>query len=566
MRAWLKENEIWWVGGVLALLALSLEFSLDVTKHPVLYLTVFIIDLLLVFGFGAYLAQSAYRSRGDLWGWVRQRRFDIIFFGIVLTVLYVPRFAASLVVMRIIAAGVYGVIDTRLGKQLAVQLNLRPSQTLALSFVLLIAMGTTLLMFPAATTDGLGTPFIDALFTITSAACVVGLAVVDTGTYYSHFGQAVILATIQVGGLGIMVMSAAFAVLLGAQLGARRQAGLSELLDVNTPESLKALVRTVAAGTLTIELLGTLFLFLSWHEDIPSASKRLWWALFHSVSAFCNAGFSLARTNLEQWVANPWISLTIAFLIILGGLGFSVLADLGDARVWSIRKPLAVWQRLQLQTKVLLLVTALLNLGGMLIFLYIEYDGVMGGLSVPTKINAAFFQAVTLRTAGFQTIDFSKIAAPTVLFCVVWMFIGGSPGSTAGGIKTTTAAVAFTSFRAMLLGREEVELFGKRIPPVVVNRSLSIILVSAVVLVVILMFLVGTQSIGFERLLFEAVSAFGTVGLSMGITPSLNDVGKVLIIVLMFVGRVGPLTMALAIGERMRTNVYRLPKGQLAVG
>ena len=258
--------------------------------------------------------------------------------------------------------------------------------------------------------------------------------------------------------------------------------------------------------------------------------------------------------------------MVIAGLIILGGLGFGVLANMVDKDVWTIKKPKAIWSRLELQTKVVLAMTLSLNMIGMLIYLFLEFNHTLSGLSIGDKLVAAFFHPVSMRTAGFQSVHLAHLSAPTILFAVVWMFIGGSPGSTAGGIKTTTAAVAFTAFKAMLEGRNEAEVFGRRLLPVVVNRSLSIIFISAFLVILVLMCLVGAQGFSFESLLFEAVSAFGTVGLSMGITADLNGAGKILIIVLMYLGRVGPLTFALAVGARVQSSLYRYPKGQIAVG
>ncbi|MDA0712914.1 MAG: potassium transporter KtrB, partial [bacterium] len=225
-----------------------------------------------------------------------------------------------------------------------------------------------------------------------------------------------------------------------------------------------------------------------------------------------------------------------------------------------------IWARLNMQTRVVLLATVILDLTGMLLFLFFEYDGVLAELGIMEKIGAALFQSVSSRTAGFNVVPIATMAPATVLFLLVWMFIGASPGSTGGGIKTTTLAVALMSVRAMLTGRDEVELMGRRIPSVIVNRSLSIILISGVVIIFFLMWMVGTQNLPFERLLFEVVSAFGTVGLSMDMTTKLDNFGRILVILLMFVGRIGPMTMALAIGERSRPKGYRLAEGRLAVG
>ena len=424
--------------------------------------------------------------------------------------------------------------------------SLKLAHAFTLSFIAVILTGTFFLTLPASTVDGEGASFLDALFTITSSVCAVGLSVVDTGTYFTQLGQAVILISIQMGGLGIMILSIFF--------------------SASNIKSLRNLVRSVALIALLVELFGALFLFAAWQGEFKTLGMRLWWSIFHAVSAFCNAGFTLSSTSLSRWVDNPWVCSVFMLLITLGGIGFLVLADLARPRVWSIWKPSAIWNRLQIQTKVVLGATLVLNLLGMLLFLFLEYDGVLAPLSTGAKIHTALFQAITARTAGFHTVSFSLISPATLLFLVVWMFVGASPGSTGGGIKTTTATLSLMAFKAMLTGRKNIELFGRRIPPVVINRSLSIILVSAFVVIFFLMLLLGTQSLPFERLLFEAISAFGTVGLSIDTTEKLDSLGRFLIIVLMLVGRVGPLTVALAIGEKIQARNYRYPEGRIAVG
>lgn len=561
-----KASWFWWCVGLFAFLVFVLEFSIDITTISFLHWTLWSIDLIIISGFIIYVFQKAFDWKGSWFDFVANQRMNLIFFVFVILSIHSPRFAAFLVIIRLMAVGIFRLLDTPFGKAIASQIQLRPSQTLTLSFALLIALSTTLLMFPASTQDGLGAPFLDAFFTATSAACVVGLVVVDTGSYYSSFGQAVILFTIQLGGLGIMVLSAAFAILMGAKLRTRQTRGLSEILDVGSEESLKSLIHAIVTNTILIELSGTLLLFAFWEQPFSSFGNRFWWSLFHSISAFCNAGFGLAKNNLIDFAENTSLCLTIAALIVLGGLGFSVLADVTSARAWQVKKPSAIWSRLQLQTKVVLVMTLLLNLIGMLVFLFLEYNHSLASLSISGKLTAALFQPISMRTAGYNSVHIAHFAAPTVLFSVVWMFIGGSPGSTSGGIKTTTTAIAFTAFRAMLLGREEVELLGRRIPHIVVNRSLSLIFISILFVILVLMFLVGTQPIAFERLLFETISAFGTVGLSMDVTSQLNPFGKLLVILLMYIGRVGPLTLALAIGERIQSSQHRFPKGQIAVG
>ncbi len=243
-----------------------------------------------------------------------------------------------------------------------------------------------------------------------------------------------------------------------------------------------------------------------------------------------------------------------------------MIADLTDARVWRVKKPRAVWNRLQIQTKVVLTTILIMDILGTLLFLFFEYDGALRGLNVGTKIFTSYFQAVSLRSAGFSLVDIGGIAGSTVIFCIAFMFIGASPGSTGGGIKNTTAAVSIMALRAMLRGREDVELFGRRVDPSVISRSLSIMIVSATVVAIFATLLLATQELRFENLLYEAVSAFGTAGMSMDTTGSLDNTGKIILVVLMYIGRIGPLTLALAIGERKLSQNYRRPLGSIAVG
>lgn len=561
-----KVTWLWTLASLLFGLVLALEFSFDLSTEKSLFWLTFALDCAVVLGFFIYVLQRAYEFRQDLWLFVQHERVNIILLVLIIPALFAPRLAAAMVIGRSLLGVGVNLLYTPLGRRLIDNLNLRPSQTLSLSFVGIIIVGTLLLMFPAATTDGYGTPFLEALFTATSAACVVGLTVLDTGTYFSLFGQGVILATIQVGGLGIMVMSACFAVMMGSKLRSKTHSRLSELFDVSTPEGIKNLIRAVAVSTLTAEVLGALLLFIAFGKDVPAVLDRLWWAVFHSVAAFCNAGFALPANSLMRWVEDPYVCGIIMMLITVGGIGFFVISDLANPAVYEVKSVKSIWRRLQIQTKVALLATLILNVFGLLFFLFLEYDGALLGLSIPGKILASLFQAVSIRTAGFSTVPLGYLGPGTVLLMMVWMFVGANPGSTGGGIKTTTAAVAVMAMRAMLIGREDVEIFGRRISTAIVSRSLSIIFVAFTIVVTFLLVLLATQALPFEQLAFEVVSAFGTVGISMDVTPQINEVGRVCLIILMFIGRVGPLTLAMAVGERTQAKQYSLPEGRIAVG
>lgn len=560
---------------VLAVLAVIVtEFAVDLADYPALRDIVVIVDLGLVLGFLGWHAVHLLRNRHRLFQFLFEERLDllvVVLAAIVAAV--VPRAGAAIVIARLVLTGAGKVLGSAFATRIARFANLKPSQTLALSFLALLAAGTALLMLPASTVDGEGARFIDALFTATSATCVTGLVVQDTGTHFTPFGQVVILLLIQAGAIGMLVLGAAFVVLVGGRLPGRQQVGLGSLLEVQTPEGIKRLVTAVTAATFGTELIGAAALYVLWGVgvmDLPAryddAAGALWWSLFHSISAFCNAGFALAEDSLSMWVGNPMVSAVFVGLITAGGLGFVVVLDLTNRQNWGVLRPGAIWSRLQVQTRVVLVATLVLDLVGALAFLFFEYDGALAGLSIPTKLNAALFQGVTLRTAGFNTVPLGALAAPTVIVCVVWMFIGAGPGSTGGGVKTTTAATVIMAVRAMLRGREEVELFGRAIPQVVVYRSISIVFIAGAIIASFLVLLTATQGGNFERLAFETVSAFGTVGLSMGATSELDTVGKALVTMLMYTGRVGPLTLALAIGERTVPKGYKYPQGRMAVG
>lgn len=469
------------------------------------------------------------------------------------------------VIVRQMVAAIQMVSRTRTARQLLVQLERNPAQLLALSFLGVILVGTLLLTFPSATQDGKGTPLLNALFTATSATCVTGLIVVDTPSYFSRFGQVVILCLIQVGGLGIMTLSTSMALILGRRIGFRRRAVMQDILDQTDTQSLRGLVVYIVKMTFIAELIGGVVLFIRWYGLFDEVGRTAYLAIFHAVSAFCNAGFSLFSDSLMGFVGDPVVNLVMSTLIIVGGIGFVVVGELMNREVlrrgWRYSLSL-----MSLHTRLVLLITGLLIGLGTLFVFFFEFDYSMLDLSLGQKLWAAYFQSVTPRTAGFNTIDFSHLKDVTLFLMVLFMFIGASPGSTGGGIKTSTLGVLVYSVRAMLEGRDEVEAFGKSIPKLLVYKSIAIMTVSSVVVIFFFALLLITQKEGFLDLLFETVSAFGTVGLSTGVTPRLTGVGKLIIIGLMFVGRIGPLTLALAVRERREKGIRRYPSGRVMVG
>ena len=453
----------------------------------------------------------------------------------------------------------------------------RPSRLIFISFASLIGLGTLLLTFPAASAGPSPLTPLDALFTATSATCVTGLIVLDTPHAFSPFGHAVILALIQVGGLGIMVVSTFATLLLGGSLGLRGEKALSELLEIGAASTAYRLTRFIVLSTLAVEAVGASLLtgvYMRWGAAGGLGfGEALWRGVFHAVSAFCNAGFALQSDSIVGFQRSPVALAVFAALIVLGGLGFAVLAAVAErfgrrADRRALRRagaPAAT--PVSTQVKVVVAVSALLVAGGAVVYALLEWERSLAGLPVLDRLTNAVFQSVTLRTAGFNSVDFAALAPATVVVMLLLMFVGASPGSTGGGIKTTTFAVLFAALRSTVERGEPVRLFDREIPRQLVLRSLAILLVSALAVVTGLFALLLFEPQPFLDLAFEVVSAFGTVGLSLGATALLGPAGKLIIIVLMFVGRIGPLTLALVLGTGVtRRAVARYPQSRLMVG
>ena len=450
-----------------------------------------------------------------------------------------------------------------------------PAKVMVLSFAGIILLGGVLLTFPRATTDGAGAGVVDALFTSTSATCVTGLATLNTVAdqfadlarqSFSPFGQVVILMLAQIGGLGIMTISAATVVLAGGRLGLRRAGMMQSLLDEESTATLRAAVSQILVMTFTIETIGAILLFFRFNGPDVDGGTALWQAVFTSISAFCNAGFSVFGDSLATYVGDTYLNVVVSGLIIAGGLGFTTIVVLAARRTWR-GGPGGAWRRIPLHTRLVVVTSLTLIVLGMVTWFYFEYEHSLAGLSVHDKVVASFFQSVSLRTAGFNTVDIGEISRVTLIISCVLMFIGASPGSTGGGVKTTTVAVLLMSIRASIRSQANIEVGRRSISPAVVNRAVSIVVIALLVLILGLVLLLVTQpELPFEQLLFEVVSALGTVGLSMGATPHLDDVGKIIVIVIMFIGRVGPLTIALAVGRRQAAGRIRYPEGRVVVG
>ncbi len=441
-------------------------------------------------------------------------------------------------------------------------LHLDAPKTLVLGFALIILIGTTLLTLPAATVNGQGLPWLDAMFTATSATCVTGLVVVDTGTTFTLFGQLVILSLIQVGGLGFMTFATFFALIMRKRISLRERLLLQESFNLVSIEGIVRLAKMVLIFTAVTELFGGVLLALRFSFDMP-LGKAIYFGLFHAISNFNNAGFDLMGefSSLTKYVEDPTVSLVVCLMIVLGGIGFMVVSELYEFRHT---------RRVSLHTKVVLTTSTILVVAGTVLIFLLEYNNpkTLQPLAPMGKLLASLFQSITPRTAGSNTLNIPDLQQSTLFLIIILMFIGASPGSTGGGIKTTTFATLIGAVVAQIKGKEDVIFFRQRILPHMIYKSLTVTM-SGLFLVMFVTMILSITEVGadFLMLLFEATSAFGTVGLSMGLTPSLTPVGKVIIALTMFAGRVGPLTIAFALAQRRQTKeYYRYPKGKIMIG
>jgi len=413
--------------------------------------------------------------------------------------------------------------------------------------------------------------WVDALFTATSAICVTGLVVVDTGSYFTVFGQCVILALIQIGGLGVMTISVILFQWIGRSVSFRQRMAMQDLFAHTPREDIFNLVRSIFLFTLSAEIIGATFLTIHWGREFPPL-RAVYTAVFHSVSAFCNAGFALFSDSMVHWSDNFLLNVTVCSLIVVGGLGFPVLYDL---RSWLARRK-EKHVRLSIQTKTVFLTTLILIVSGFLMFAFLERQVLGESQSLSHRILVPLFQSITSRTAGFNTVDISSLKDATLAMMIFLMFFGASPGSCGGGVKTTTLALLTAFTLSRMKKRRRVNMFKKSIPNATVTRSVSLTLVSiGIIGVVLFLMLVSDSASGhamvsqqrvFLAYFFETVSAFGTVGLSMGVTPELNIWGKCLIILMMIVGRVGVLTFSYIIVGTGTTNGVEYSEENLMVG
>ncbi|WP_022797139.1 TrkH family potassium uptake protein [Bavariicoccus seileri] len=434
--------------------------------------------------------------------------------------------------------------------------RLNPSVTVVLSFFVLILVGTVLLKLPIATTETIS--WLNTLFTATSAVTVTGLIVVDTGTAFTLFGQTVIMFLMQLGGLGLMTSAVSIFFIFKRKIGMQQRNLIRASLNQDSSGGIIRLVRYLLFFSLSIELIGFILLSIKWIPEF-GFSKGSFYSLFHTVAAFNNAGFSLWSDSLSSYVGDPVVNLTITSMFVLGGIGFTVLLD-----VWNKKK----FKTLTLHSKVMIVGTLVINIIAIISIFILEYSNpqTLGSLSFEDKAWSAYFQGLTPRTAGFNSIDISALTLPTMLLIVILMFIGAGSASTGSGIKLSTFIILLLTTITTLKGGEEVSLFGRRLKNSAVLRALTLTLISFLLVFVAIFVLTVTENGSFIAIVFEVVSAFGTVGLSTGLTTELSTIGRFVIMFVMFVGRIGPITIASILLTSKNPSLIRYPQENIFVG
>ncbi len=423
-------------------------------------------------------------------------------------------------------------------------------------------MGAFLLLLPFSVKAG-HISFVDALFTSTSAVCVTGLIVKDTATYFTTFGQIVIMVLFQLGGLGIMAFSTLVLLVAGKKISIQDRIIIQQGYHYTSAQNVKSLIKNIFIYTLFIEGAGTLVLFLHWHKKFPGI-KGFFYSIFHAISAFCNAGFSLFSDSFMSFRGDIIVNVTIVLLIVLGGLGFLVLKE-GRKSLFSRLKREKI--KISLHSKMIFVITFLLIVVPFLFFLLFEWNRSLMGYTLKEKVLSSLFQVITPRTAGFNTMDLNTLSFSAVSLLIFLMFIGASPGSTGGGIKTSTFGVIFAFMKSRIAARDSVSIFRRTLPGLIVMRAFTVVTLSIGVIFLssFILFMIQPM-VSMKQVFFEVFSAFGTVGLSLGITPELNDAGKIVIILTMYIGRIGPLTMLYAFSREKAFGKFEYVEESVMIG
>lgn len=571
------------VVSLIAIAAIIYQHGFPITDHT-LQLSNSVIRISLIFYICKFLIRIFYEFHPI--DFIKENRFEAVLLSLIAFDQLVKVFTGANIVQQFMQAigfpGIHTyynlfiqfyfflIIVVELGKagRFIDHIHIGPSGLLALSFILLIVSGTGLLLLPEMTVSGISQ--IDAFFTSTSACCVTGLSVVDTATCFTLKGKTVLMLLMQLGGLNIIAFATLFATFYRNSGGIRMQSLIKDIISSDKLSDTRGLLQKIFAYSIFIEISGALLLFFTWPNEMHfnGLGEKIYFSVFHAVSAFNNAGFSLFTDGLyDISVRHAYnMQLVIAALIFLGGIGFIVLEDIFAIRNIRERKKIK-WKRLQAHSRIALYTSAILIVSGAAIFYLVEFRHSISGYGIYGSIISSLFQSVTCRTAGFNTVDFSNLGQPVIFFMMFLMFIGASPGSTGGGIKTTTFSVLLRSAISTIKGKQNVEIVKHTISNSTISKAYSIALFSISLIFISTFFLSVTEpDKNLVDLLFEEISAFGTVGLSTGITSSLSDAGKSIIILSMYIGRIGTLTLALAITKRIVYTKYRYSEINVVVG
>ena len=440
--------------------------------------------------------------------------------------------------------------------------HLTQTQMIVLGYFIIIFLGAGLLMLPISTKAGVSTPFVDALFTSTSASCVTGLVIADTFRYWSTFGQCVILCIIQIGGLGFMTIGVCFAILLRRKIGLWTRGTLQESVNIMQVGGIVRLAKKIIVGTAIFEGMGALILALRFTRDM-SLGKAVYFGIFHSISAFCNAGFDLmgesgAYSSFTQYYNDPTVNLVIMSLIVIGGIGFFVWNDISVNKL-KFRKYL-------LHTKIVLISTAVLIFGGAALLFFFEKNNTIAGMPFGDQVLCSLFGSVTARTAGFNTVDTAALTDSSKILTSILMFIGGSPGSTAGGIKTTTFVVLLVYVHANLRKEMHCNVMGRRLDEDSIRKASAVLCINLFSVIMAVLIIVTVQPAAVTDVAFEVVSAIGTVGMSTGITRDMETVSKLVLIFLMYCGRIGSMTFALSLRGHKTEAPVKVPAEKIMIG
>jgi len=566
---------------ILGIIGFTLEYLVSLFSFIPILLNIieFVVIFLFVLEFSIRIVQARFRLI-----FIRRNLLDLLLLVFIGGAFILQRYAAgfldpakirifsvNLIVIRYFVAIFYTlklyVRDKRLNDYYR-SLAAHPAVTVILSFIIVILAGTLFLMMPFATNDGSRLKLLEALFTATSAVCVTGLVIMDTATRFSLYGQFVIMILIQIGGLGLMILTYFGAFVIGKRISLEERIAISYLMNEQDTARITASIIKIIFLTISIETLGAMLLFRYFKDLFGTDFKAFFFAIFHSVSAFCNAGFSLFSDNFAGFRSSIYLNVVICGLIIAGGLSFGVLSNMFENLFSRIRNAILIKKTrrldISMNTKAVLIVTGILLVSGTLLIYGLEHGRQLLTLDLKTQYLSAFFQSVTLRTAGFNTLDIGKLRDTTLLLMVLFMFVGGATGSTAGGVKVNTIFVIYAYIRSLIRGEPDVVILKHSLTRDTVSRAFLTIILSLIFVFIGTLVLTITEAFPLTRLIFEEMSAFGTVGLSTGITTELSTIGKLTIIVTMFIGRIGALTLMFAIFQRgQRSSAVRYPEGAI---